>query len=62
MPRRKLIYPVKPHRMDEKVEARFRELMGKKEKKAPEIAPKNGWQLWRLDTLEDVSQDVNYRI
>ena len=56
MPRRKLIYPVKPHRMDARVEARFRELMGKKEKKAPEIAPKNGWQLWDWRTLEDVPQ------
>lgn len=60
MPRRKSPYPDKPHVMRPEIRARFKALMApdKRNKEEVKWVPQGGWQLWRWDSLEDVSQDL----
>jgi len=58
MPKRKSRYPEKPWAPDP---ARWQKLVGQVKqdgsKMSPPTEPKGGWQLWRLDTLEDAPQN-----
>lgn len=53
MPRRKSPFPEKPWKPDPE--------KWKKYLRLPELQPVKGWQLWRLDNLEDVPQDIKRR-
>jgi len=55
MPRRRQSYPEKPWKPDP---AKWAKLLQKEEGgKIRSPKPKDGWQLWRWDTLEDVPQN-----
>lgn len=59
MPRRKSPYTDKPYTPSEDARRRIAALMEPEKAKELKLIdkwmPKGGWQLWRWDTLEDVS-------
>jgi hypothetical protein len=58
MARRKSPYADKPYTPSEDARRRLVALMEpKKQKVYDKWVPKGGWQLWRWDTLEDVTFD-----
>jgi len=60
MPRRKSKYPDKPYTVSEDARRRFAALMALRRREKVKVIdnwiPRGGWQLWRWNNQEDVTQ------